>query len=54
MSTFDGFLDPKCFMDWVRGIDQYFNWYDIFLHRQVNFAKMKPVGSAQLYWDSVE
>lgn len=54
VSTFDGRLDPKSFLDWVYRMDQYFDWYDITPHRQVIFAKMKLVRSAQLYWDSVE
>lgn len=42
--TFDGRLDPKSFLDWVCGMDQYFDWYEIFPHRQVKFTKMKLVG----------
>lgn len=52
--TFDGHLDPKSFLDWVRGMDRYFDWYDISPHKQIRFAKMKLVGSTQLHWDSVE
>lgn len=25
VSTFDGCLDPKSFLDWVHGMDQYFD-----------------------------
>lgn len=32
-TTFDGRLDPKYFLDWIRGMDQYFDWYAISLYR---------------------
>lgn len=41
-------------MDWLRSMDQYFDWYDMNDARRIRFAKMKLTGQAQLYWDSVE
>ena len=43
VSTFDGRLDPKCFLDWVRGMDQYFDWYDISPHRQPNIQAYSSI-----------
>lgn len=42
------------FIGWVQEMDQYFDWYDISPHRQVQFAMMELLGLAQLYWESVE
>ena len=29
VTTFDGFLDPKKYMDWEVGLDEYFDWYQL-------------------------
>ena len=29
VSAFDGSLDPKKYMDWESGLDEYFDWYQL-------------------------
>jgi hypothetical protein len=52
--TFEGQLDPWIFDRWIRDMDQFFGWYNLYENRRVRFAKMKLSGTAQLYWESVE
>lgn len=53
-SSYDGWLDPKAFLDWLSDMDHYFEWYDMFEGHRVTFAKMKLVGQTKLYWTNVE
>ena len=50
--SFDGYPSPDKFLDWVEGMDQYFNYYhDWSDERRVCFAKMKLSGKARIYWN---
>ena len=51
--TFDGVRNPQVYNDWVREMEHFFEWYELFEDRNVRFAKMKLVGRAKLHWDSV-
>lgn len=52
--TFDGSMDPKDYLDWEEGMDQYFDWYDMSEERKFKFAKLKLVRQARLYWATLE
>ena len=52
--TFDGHPDPQAFADWVLKMDHLFEWYKLFGDRKVQFAKLKLVGQARLFWQSTE
>ncbi|GFY95386.1 hypothetical protein Acr_10g0007710 [Actinidia rufa] len=52
--TFDGRLDPKAFTDWIREMDHFFEWYNLSDDRKVQFAKMKLISRAKLFWQSTE
>ncbi|PKU59205.1 hypothetical protein MA16_Dca026200 [Dendrobium catenatum] len=52
--TFDGTLDPQLFLDWVKGMDNFFKWYAISEARKVSFAAMKLTGRASQYWANLE
>ena len=52
--TLDGLLDPKAFTDWVREMDQFFEWYKLSNDKKVRFAKLKLVGQDKLFWQSTE
>jgi len=53
-STFKGQLDLWIFDRWIRDMDQFFGWYNLFENRRVRFAKIKLNGTSQFYWESVE
>ena len=48
--TFDGRLGPKAFTDWVREMDQFFEWYKLSDDRKIRFAKLKLVALPKLFW----
>ena len=50
VTVFDGSLDPKKFMDWEVGLQEYFEWYQLPENRRVQFAQMKLAGQARIYW----
>ncbi|PKU75292.1 hypothetical protein MA16_Dca019338 [Dendrobium catenatum] len=52
--TFDGTLEPQVFLDWIKGMDSYFKWYNISEEKKVRFAEMKLTGRANQYWTNVE
>lgn len=37
--SFDGCLDPIVFTDWIREIDDYFDWYDFSVGRKYDLLK---------------
>lgn len=49
--TFDGRLDQWVFTKWLHDIDHFFERYNLSENRRVRFAKMKLIGSAQLFWE---
>ena len=54
VTAFDGSLDPKRYMDWEGGLDEYFNWYQLPENRRVQFAQMKLTGQARIYWRNLQ
>ena len=52
--TFDDSLDPKKYMDWEAGLDEYFDWYQLPEGRRIQFAHMKLTGQAQIYWQNLQ
>ena len=43
VSSFDGCLDSREYLDWKLGMGYYFGWYEISEARKVRFARMKLV-----------
>ena len=35
-------------------MDHFFEWYDMIEGRKIQYAKMKLLGQAQLYWHNVQ
>ena len=52
--TFDGRLDPIVFTDWVREMDHFFEWHQLSDDKKIRFVKMKLIGRAKLFWQSIE
>ena len=50
VNSFDGSLDPKKYLDWETGLDEYFEWYHLPEGRRIQFAQMKLTGQARIYW----
>ena len=53
-TAFDGSLDPKRYMDWEAGLDEYFEWYQLPEGRRIQFAQMKLTGQARIYWRNLQ
>ena len=54
VTAFDGSLDPKKYMDWETGLDEYFEWYHLPEGRRVQFVQMKLTGQARIYWRNLQ
>ena len=54
VTTFDGSLDPKKYMDWEVGLEKYFDWYQLPEGRRLQFAQMKLSGQAGIYWRNLQ
>ena len=54
VTTFDGSLDPKKYMDWEAGLDEYFDWYQLPEDRRIQFAQMKLTGQDRIYWQNLQ
>ncbi|XP_020257552.1 uncharacterized protein LOC109834065 [Asparagus officinalis] len=52
--TFDGQSEPKDFLEWIRQVDDYFNWYPLSEERRIKFAAMKLTGQASQFWANLE
>ena len=50
VTAFDGSLDPKKYMDWEAGLDEYFDWYQLPKDRRIQLAQMKLTGQGHIYW----
>ena len=50
VTAFEGSLDPKRYMDWEVGLDEYFDWYQLLEGRQIQFAQMNLTRQARIYW----
>ena len=47
--VFNGSLDPKKYMDWEVGLEEYFEWFQLPEGRRIEFAQMKLAGQARIY-----
>ena len=54
VTAFDGSLDPKRYMDWEAGLDEYFDWYQLPEDRRIQFAQMKLTGQGRIYWRNLQ
>ena len=54
VAAFDGSLDPKKFMAWEAGLDEYFDWYQLPEGRRIQFAQMKLTEQAMIYWRNTQ
>ena len=52
--SFDGSLDPKKYMDWEAGLDEYFDWYQLPEGQRIQFAQMNLTGQARIYWRNLQ
>ena len=52
--TFDGRPDPKVFIDWANEMDYFFDWHKLSDDRKVRFARLKLIGRAKFFWQSIE
>ena len=52
--TFNGRPDPKVFIDWANEMDYFFDWHKLSDDRKVRFARLKLIGRAKFFWQSIE
>ena len=46
--TFDGYLDPWVFTDWLRQMEKFFDYYHWAENKKVRYARIKLIGRADL------
>jgi len=51
--SIDRKIDATTFSDWIVAIEDYFDWYEMSDIEQVRFAKMKLIGPARKFWQTV-
>ena len=51
--TYDGRLEANTFSDWLIAMEDYFDWYGMSDIECVHFAKMKLVGPARKFWQTL-
>jgi len=51
--SFDGKIDATTFFDWLVAMEDYFDWYEMSTIERVQFAKMKLVGPARKFGQTV-
>ena len=54
VTVFEGSLDPKKYMDWEVGLEEYFNWFQLPESRRVQFAQMRLAEQARIYWRNLQ
>ena len=54
LAYFNGHMDPQTFLNWLKDLDYFFDWYDMSNDRRVRFAKLKLEGQAKLFWADLE
>ena len=52
--TFDGCLDPWVFIDWLRQMEKFFDYYHWAENKKVRYGRVKLIGRADLFWDDFE
>eukprot|EP00253_Pinus_taeda_P012243 PITA_12243 len=51
---YDGSLNAEELMDWIRSIDQYFNYEEVEENKKVKFAVTRLKGHAAIWWDELQ
>ena len=51
--AYDGRLDPDTFLEWLIAMEDYFDWCWMSDIECVRFAKMKLVGPARKFWETL-
>ena len=54
VTVFNGSLDPKKYMDWEVGLEEYFDWYQLPEDRRIQFSQMKLTRQARIYWRNLQ
>ena len=52
--TFDGSLHIEDFLDWIRTIQQFFDYMEIPEEKQVKIVADKLRGGAYVWWDQIQ
>ena len=52
--TFDGCLDPWVFIDWLRQMEKFFDYYHWAENKKMRYARMKLIGRVDLFWEHLE
>ena len=52
--TFDGCLDPWVFIDWLRQMEKFFDYYHWAENKKMRYARMKLIGRVDLFWEDLE
>ena len=51
---YEGSLNAEKLMDWIRSIDQYFDYEEIEENKRVKFAVTRLKGHAAIWWDELQ
>ena len=51
---FDGQLEIEDFLDWLKKVENYFEYADIQDDRRVKFVTYKLYGRALVWWDQIQ
>ena len=52
--AYEGSLDAKELLDWIRALDTYFDYEDIEEYKKVRHVVTKLKGHATLWWDELQ
>jgi hypothetical protein len=52
--VYEGSLNAKEFLDWIRALNTYFDYEDIKEDKKVRHVVMKLKGHAALWWDDLQ
>ena len=51
---YEGSLNAEELMDWIRSIDQYFDYEEVEENKRVKFVVTRLKGHAAIWWDEVQ
>ena len=51
---YEGSLNAEELMDWIRSIDQYFDYEEVEENKRVKFAVTRLKGHAAIWWDELQ
>jgi hypothetical protein len=52
--VYEGNLDPEELLDWIRGLDTYFDYEDVEEDKKVKHAVTRLKGHVSLWWDELQ